>query len=138
MKIDQEELEKIKNSISFAENNPYTSNMLMKIIDGTLPYPGINPDRICEFKCGIKTVFTVDEGISLESGQKVWCKHLSVSHNGKLPSPFDVNTIMNHYGFRNQINIDPKAKDKDLVIYIESDPNPPFHPFCVHIVEELI
>ena len=138
MKIDQKELEKIKKSISFAENNPYTSNMLAKIIDGTLPYPGTIPQRICEFQCGIKTVFTVDEATNTESGKKVWCKHLSVSHNGKLPSPTDVNTIMNHYGFRNRIDIDPKVKDEGLVIYIENDPNPPYDPLCVHIVEELI
>jgi hypothetical protein len=99
--IDEITRKKIADVIRYAEENVYSMDDLLDMINGQLRPPGDDVFRVIVIPIGYRTVY------SLEDQASGMCRHISISvpNSGKLPSIPAVQMIIKEFGFKNDLVI---------------------------------
>jgi len=97
----------IKILVDRAYENKIFLEEMYEIMEGKKSPIGDNPDYCCHIKDGYRVVFSVEQHPS------TLMKHISISHNGKIPEVEDVRVIIKEFGF--------KSKLEHCVVYREGD-----------------
>ena len=95
--IDQATRDEFTRVREFSDLHRIRTGTLLRMMSGSEPPPGDDPNRVVELPQGWRIVYTVEEQ------PRGWMRHLSVStdgrHEGKAPNPFAVALICRELGF---------------------------------------
>ena len=121
--IDDNTRQDLKNLAAYAENNEYSFDDLLDIMNGAMEPPGHDTNFFCVVPVGYKVCYTIEQQPSFKM------RHASISVGGpdnKLPHPVAIQAIIDELGFNTKLG--------------SNDPNTHIHlkePGCINILEKI-
>lgn len=95
--LDETAKDKIREIKQYAENNPYSMDDLLDIMNGAQEPPGNNAFFSCYIPQGFSVVYTIENQVEGP------LRRMSISCNGGLPPVPAVEMLMQEFGFENEL-----------------------------------